>query len=117
LGGDISEREVVHALIKSNMEGNFYSISLRVEPEDVLCGVGEKTEKHATLGMILQSTVSLSGRTCPDTATKSSKISEISLQTIVQSLMVRRTVVFAGESILDAQEEVECVGPKTRFQV
>lgn len=101
VGREVSKREIIHAFVESNVKGNFDAIGLGVEPENVLRGIGKETEKDAKLGMVLQTTAAFTGRTNPHTTTESPKISEISLGTIMESFIVRRTVVFTRERILD----------------
>jgi hypothetical protein len=54
IGGYFGRSQIIHTFVETNMKGNLDTIGRRIEPENVLGGVREKTKKDAADGMILQ---------------------------------------------------------------
>ncbi len=109
---DIGKGQVVHTFVETSMEGNLHALGFGVIPKDVLGGVGYKAEKDSTFGVILQTTCTFSRRAYPDAISKSTKISEIGLETSMKTLEVRRGVVSTWQRILDPEKMIESVWPQ-----
>jgi hypothetical protein len=54
LGGEIGSSKIVHALIKTGMEGNFDTFGFDVKPQDVFGSLRKETKKDAFAGVNLQ---------------------------------------------------------------
>jgi hypothetical protein len=54
VGGEIGSSKIVHALIKTGMEGNFDTFGFDVKPQDVFGSLRKETKKDAFAGVNLQ---------------------------------------------------------------